>query len=87
MAITRASSANNVFLKSWKRSYIKVNRNISQKIDDMHISKPYKYMKIFNDNEIFKSQGQEIKVEYLNINGILETGHGEYLNNDKNLLQ
>ena len=36
---------------------------------------------------IFKSQGQEIKIGYLNINGILETGHGEYLNNDKNLLQ
>ena len=44
-------------------------------------------MKIFNDDEIFESQGQEIKIGYLNINGILETGHSEYLNNDKNLLK
>ena len=32
-------------------------------------------------------KGTEVKIGYLNCNGILEAGHSEYLNNDKNLLQ
>ena len=86
VAITRSSKASNVYLKSWKPSYIKVNRNIAKKIDDMRLSKPYHFMKIFNDQEIFM-KGKEVKIGYLNCNGILEAGHSEYLNHDQNLLQ
>ena len=52
----------------------------------MRRSKPYIFKKIYNDQPIF-NEGNEIKCGYLNVNGILEAGHSEYLNCDKNLLQ
>ena len=63
-----------------------MHRSITKKIDDMRRSKPYIFKKIYNDQPIF-NEGNEIKCGYLNVNGILEAGHSEYLNCDKNLLQ
>ena len=37
------------------------------------------------DDEAFVNENQEIKLGYLNINGLLDGGHAEYLNADMNL--
>ena len=41
---------------------------------------------MFNDDKVFVIDDLEIEIGYLNINGLLEADHADYLNNDKNLL-
>ena len=85
VAITRASKAENVFLKSFKRSFIKSNHSVARKMDTMRVTKPYLFFKIFNNDEVFQRKEEELKVGYLNINGILDANHNDYLNRDRNL--
>ena len=47
--------------------------------------RPYIFKKIYLDERIFKIDDQEIKIGYLNINGLVDGGHAEYLNADFNL--
>ena len=47
--------------------------------------KAYKFKKIYIDQKIFTNEKEEIKAGYLNINGLVDGGHIEYLNEDKNL--
>ena len=47
--------------------------------------RPYIFKKLYLDERIFKVDDQEIKVGYLNINGLVDGGHAEYLNADLNL--
>ena len=46
----------------------------------------YTFKKIYLKNEIFQNIEKEIKVAYLNINGLLDSNHAKYLNDDRNLL-
>ena len=86
VAITRATKSENVYLKDFDRNYIKCNPSIAEKIDSMRIIRPYRFKKYYNEDNIFNEEGKEIKIGYLNINGLLDSEHYEYLNNDKNLL-
>ena len=45
----------------------------------------YEYKKVYLDQKIFKVDQNEIKTGYLNINGLQDGKHDEYLNEDKNL--
>ena len=45
MAISRASSSENVYLRDFDPSYIKVKKEIAEKIDAMRILRPYKLKK------------------------------------------
>ena len=45
----------------------------------------YQFKKIYLDENIFLDDDSELKVGYFNINGLLDGGHAEYLNEDKNL--
>ena len=56
---------------------------MAKKLDDMCITRPYQFLKIHNDDEVFEVEGKELKVGYLNVNGILHSC--EYLNNDRNM--
>ena len=86
VAITRATRSENVYLKDFDQSYIKCNPNIGEKIDSMRLTRPYEFKKIYNEDEIFNEEGNEIKIGYLNINGVIDADHYVYLNNDKNPL-
>ena len=46
----------------------------------------YKMKKIYVDERIFENEEEEIKLGYLNINGLIDGNHAEYLNKDRNLL-
>ena len=85
VALTRVREGKNVFLKSYDKSYVQVNKKIAEKIIAMKKLKPYRFKKIYNDEKIFLKDNWEVKVGYLNINGVLDGNHADYLNKDHNL--
>ena len=84
-AIRRVKSANSLFLRSFDKSFIKVHSKVEYEIETMRTFKSYLFKKVYLDEKIF-DKDTELKVGYLNINGILDGYHAEYLNNDHNLL-
>ena len=86
MAITRARERKAVFLRSFDIAYIQVNLKIKEKVDAMIKFRSYSFKKIYLDEPIFTDEENELKIGYLNINGLLNGNHAEYLNMDKNLL-
>ena len=85
VALTRVKEGSKVYLKNFDLSYIKVNPTIEEKISAMRKFRPYLFKKIYLDENIFNDSGKERKIGYLNINGLMEAGHAEYLDADKNL--
>ena len=85
VALTRVREGAKVFLKSFHKSYIVVNKNIEDKINAMRKYSPYRMKKIYLDEKIFDDETSEVKCGFFNINGLMDGGHGEYLNNDQNL--
>ena len=61
VALTRVRDGNAVFLKSFDRSYIQVNRSIEEKIEAMKKFRPYNFKKVYLDDKIFKSENSEVK--------------------------
>ena len=86
VALTRVREGRNVFLRSFDKSYIEVNEKIENKISAMRKFNSHKFKKIYLDENIFENGKTEVKVGYLNINGLIDGGHAEYLNEDKNLI-
>ena len=87
VALTRVREGCKVFLKSFDRTYIKVNQSIEEKVNAMRKFRPYLMKKVYLDEQIFQNENDEIKLGYLNINGLSDGNHGKYLNSDHNLLQ
>ena len=85
VALTRVREGSKVFLRSFDNSYIKVNKNIEEKVEAMIKYRSYEFKKIYLDNRIFEDEESEIKVGYLNINGLMDGNHDQYFNADKNL--
>ena len=86
VALTRVKEGSKVFLKSFDTSYIKVNKDIAEKIKAMRQFRPYNFKKVYLDETIFDNDAKEWKIGYLNINGLIDGGHAEYLNSDYNLI-
>ena len=86
VALTRVRIGAKVFLRSFDKSYIKVNKSIEEKVAAMRKFRQYKFKKVYLDEKIFDLEDEEIKIGYLNINGLLDGGHAEYLDADRNLL-
>ena len=85
VALTRVREGNKVFLRSFDKSYIQVNKKIEEKVEAMIKYRGYEFRKIYLDHKIFEVDELEIKAGYLNINGLLDGNHGLYFNGDKNL--
>ena len=85
VALTRVKMGSGVFLRSFERNFIKANESIEEKVNAMRKFRPYTFKKIYLDEEIFENERNEIKVGFLNINGLVEGNHGCYLNSDHNL--
>ena len=86
VALTRVREGSKVFLRSFDKTYIQVNKKIEEKVDAMIKYRSYVFKKVYLDQQIFEDENDEIKVGYLNINGLQDGNHEEYLNEDKNLL-
>ena len=85
MALTRVRVRTAVFLASFDASYIQANPKIEEKVNTMIKWQQYQFKKIYLDEDIFDLKNKEIKVGYLNINGLLDGNHIEYFDADKNL--
>ena len=85
VAITRATCANDVYLKAFDKSYIKVHKPIVHKLETMKKFKNYKFKKIYLNDNIFIEKYKELKLGYININDLTADFHAEYVNGDKNL--
>ena len=85
VALTRVREGCKVFLKSFDKSYIQVNEIIEEKVNAMRKFRPYLLKKVYLDEKIFETDDAEIKVGYLNINGLSDGSHSAYLNSDHNL--
>ena len=86
VALTRVRVGANVFLKSFDKSYIMVNHKIEDKIAAIRKFSNYEMKKIYLADRIFVNEDSEFKFGFLNINGLLDGNHADYLNEDKNLL-
>ena len=86
VALTRVREGKDVYLKSFNKSFITFNQKVEDKIEAMRKFKPYRFKKKYIFDKIFEEEEEEIKVGYLNIRGLFESNHAEYLDNDKNLL-
>ena len=64
---------------------MQANKKIEEKIDAMIKHRSYILKKIYLDEKIFHIDDKELKIGYLNINGLLDGNHYEYFNADKNL--
>ena len=85
VAITRVKEAGKLWLRSFDKCFIRTDPRVEYEIETMKIARPYKMLKVYLDEQIFK-KGHEVKVGYLNINGLLDGFHADYLNGDYNLL-
>ena len=86
MALTRVREGCKVFLKSFHKSYILVNPAVEEKVNAMRKFQPYLFKKVYLDEKVFEDDADEIKVGYLNINGLRDGNHAQYLNADYNLM-
>ena len=62
------------------------NKKIEEKVGAKIKYRSYLFKKNYLDQQIFTDKNNEIKIGYLNINGVLDGNHGQYLNEDKNLI-
>ena len=85
VAITRVKEAGKLWLRSFDKCFIRTDPRVEYEIETMKIARPYKMLKVYLDEQIFE-KGHEVKVGYLNINGLLDGFHADYLNGDYNLL-
>merc|ERR1711867_162135 len=85
VAITRVKSSDKLFLRSFDISFVKFNYDIEAKISSMRSEKPYEYKKVYLDENVFKLDQNDLKIGYLNVNGLFDSLHSECINSDHNL--
>lgn len=84
-AITRVHRGDDLYLRSFERCFIQNERKVEWEINRLRTLRPFNKSKVYLDEQIF-APSSELKVGYLNINGLLDSLHAEYLNADKNLV-
>ena len=82
VALTRVRMGIKVFLRSFDKSYIKVNKSIEENVGAMRKFRKYNFKKIYRDERNFETDGDEVK---LNIDGLVVGNHNKYLNDDHHL--
>ena len=85
-ALSRVKTGANLYLKDFKSVYIKANPNVEKKMKAMKMYAPYTFKKVYNRNKVFEDEDKEIKLGYININGLFQKSSHIFINNDQNLL-
>ena len=73
-------------MKDFKSLYIKANPNVEKKMKSMKLSSPYRFKKIYNRDKVFDEDEKELKLGYININGLFQKSSHTFINEDRNLL-
>ncbi len=87
VAITRVKSGSDLYLKGFHPSYIRVNESAINEIQRMEDTKKYECKKTYLDHQVFEAPELEVKVAYLNCNGILHAHHKASLEADHNIMK
>ena len=72
VAITRAKTAEKVYLASFDKSYIMSSNLVVNKMRSMQKFKQYIFKKIYLSDKIFEDSTKELKVGYLNIQNLFQ---------------
>ena len=83
-AITRVKSLKNIFLRNFEQSHIRTDSGVLEEIERLK-TVPYQFVKPYLKDPVFLNCGNELKVTYLNTNGIIS--HLEDIKADYNLLR
>ena len=83
-AITRVTNGNNLYLRSFKKSFIRNNPAVEFEINRMRQLKPVKYRKVYLREQIYVDN-TELRLGFLNIRGLCESFHAQYFDGDRNL--
>ena len=86
VAMTRVKMGDKVYLRKYDKDFILFNEDVEKKMESMKLFKSYSPLKVYLDHEVYCKKEEEVKIGYLNINGVADANHGNYLNQDKNLL-
>ena len=90
--ISRARSLSGVYLKSFDPAWIKCEEVVSKEIKRLETTGKYKFDKTYNYDDCFVDPKTnqpctgDIRIGYININGILHSNHFQCLSHDKHLL-
>lgn len=82
-AVTRVRSLDNLYLRHFEESHIRTDSRVKVQIEKLK-TKPYKFLKRFLNQPCFENISSEMKMSYLNINGLLT--HIEDISADRNLV-
>ena len=88
---SRARTLNGVFLKNFSINHIYCDPDVIKELERLESKALYKFRNIYLYDDYFYNviTGQpcsDIKVSYLNINGLLHSNHFQCLKSDKNLM-
>ena len=82
-AVTRVRSLDNLYLRNFEESHIRTDGRVKEQIEKLK-TKPYKFLKRFLNQPCFENIDSELKMTYLNTNGLLP--HIEDILADRNLV-
>ena len=90
VAITRVRKGSDLYLSRFSPGFIKANKVVEEELKRMMKRARYGFHKKYLHDEVFVSKSgekvHEVKISYLNINGLLASEHLADLSHDKNLL-
>ena len=85
-ALTRVKKGTDFHLKDFKNEYIQANMEVEKKMKSMETFSPHQCKKFYLDQKIFIHSAAELKIGYININGLYSAESCSMLNSDFNLL-
>ena len=85
-ALTRVKRGTDFHLKDFKNEYIQANMEVEKKMKSMETFSPHQCKKFYLDQKIFIHSAAELKIGYININGLYSAESCSMLNSDFNLL-
>ena len=83
-AMSRVKRGEHFFIRKFLEKSVKANPLVEQKKAAMEICSRYQFKKVYLDEDICESK-EEIKIGYLNIQGLIKGKSLEFVNNDNNL--
>ena len=84
-SLTRVKKGCDFHLPDFKPEYILANSEVEKKMKSMEIFSPHQFKKIYLDQEVFSKPDEEIKIGYININGLYSAESCSLINQDFNL--
>ena len=83
-AMSRVKRGENLYIRKFVAKSVKANPVVEQKKAAMEMCSRYQFKKVYLDEEIYETK-DEIKIGYLNIQGLIKGKSLEFVNSDNNL--